>query len=118
VAWPPVTLRLPHTSTALSDDVRLTLTVDQRVCQSQQQPRASYTLQLIYVARPGLLNASYTLQLIYVARPGLLNASYTLQLLYVASPGLLNAPRTRSSCSTSPVRACSTRRRRSSTRGH
>jgi len=91
VAWPPVTLRLPHTSTALSDDVRLTLSVDQRVCQSQQQPRASYTLQLIYVARPGLLNASYTLQLIYVARPGLLNASYTLQLLYVASPGLLDA---------------------------
>jgi len=58
VAWPPVTLRLPHTSTALSDDVRLTLSVDQRVCQSQQQPRASYTLQLLYVARPGLLNAS------------------------------------------------------------
>ena len=72
VAWPPVTLRLPHTSTALSDDVRLTLTVDQRVCQSQQQPRASYTLQLLYVAHPGLLNASYTLQLLYVARPGLL----------------------------------------------
>ena len=75
VAWPPVTLRLPHTSTALSDDVRLTLSVDQRVCQSQQQPRASYTLQLLYVAHPGLLNASYTLQLLYVARPGLLNAS-------------------------------------------
>jgi len=48
VAWPSVTLRLPASHSALVDDVPITLTVDHRVCQSQQ-PHASYTLQLVYL---------------------------------------------------------------------
>jgi len=48
VAWPSVTLRLPATHHALTDDLTVTLTVNDRVCQSQQ-PHASYTLQLIYL---------------------------------------------------------------------
>jgi len=48
VAWPSVTLRLPESHKALTDDVRVTLSVDDRVCQSQQS-HVSYTIQLVYL---------------------------------------------------------------------
>jgi len=54
VAWPtPVTLRLPHSHQALTDDLRLTLSVDGVSCQSQHSD-VFYTLQLLYLG----LNAS------------------------------------------------------------
>jgi len=48
VAWPSVTLRLPDSVTALSEDVRVTLSVAGSVCQSRQS-RVYYTLQLVYL---------------------------------------------------------------------
>ena len=48
VSWPPVTLRLPDSHRALTDDLPVTMTVDDTVCQSQHS-HISYTLQLLHI---------------------------------------------------------------------
>ena len=50
VAWPSsVTLRLPDSHKALTDDLAVTLSVDDVACQSQHHSHASYTLRLVYL---------------------------------------------------------------------